>query len=326
MTNSDEPIVGIPLGDPGGVGCEVFVKSFREDATNRYIAIGNIPRLRRAIEICGLDYECIATERPRDVEFSNKTIYAVNLNGETLPPFGSPSRENGRASLKYIETGVELVRKGKIDALAGAPVSGESIEKFTGGPFGDWFKNEFDTEFKVFITMERLTVSHVSSHVSLREAIELASKENVIDTLRVTYRTLEKLGQERPTMAVAGLNPHASDGGLLGNEERDQIAPAVKECCDQGMDVVGPESPDTVFVRALNDEFDCVVAMYHDQGHIPFKTLAMRDDIQGAAILMKAPVPYATPNHGTAFDIAGQGEAGHGSMLKAMQLAHDLAK
>jgi len=168
-----------------------------------------------------------------------------------------------------------------------------------------------------------LRVSHVSTHVPLREACDLVTEEAVLDTIRVTDEALLRLGVSEPRIAVAGLNPHASDGGLLGDEEAAAIGPAVERAREEGIEVFGPESPDTIYVRAADGAADCVVSMYHDQGHIPIKMLGFSqgDAVSGVNVTAGLPIMRTSVDHGTAFDIAGEGIASPQSLVDAVEVA-----
>jgi 4-hydroxythreonine-4-phosphate dehydrogenase len=173
-----------------------------------------------------------------------------------------------------------------------------------------------------------LRVTHVSTHVPLREAISLVTTDRVASIIEVTDDALRELGIESPTIAVAGLNPHAGEDGLLGTEDGEEIAPAVERARRDGIDVEGPFPPDTVYVRAASGEFDCVVSMYHDQGHIPIKTFGFSEGgaVSGVNMTIGLPIVRTSVDHGTAFDIAGEGVASPRSMVDAVRVASEAAR
>jgi 4-hydroxythreonine-4-phosphate dehydrogenase len=176
--------------------------------------------------------------------------------------------------------------------------------------------------YSMMLVHDDLRVTHVSTHVPLREACDLVTTENVLETIRVTDEGLRTLGVADPTIAVAGLNPHASDGGLLGEEDAEAIAPAVERARAAGIDAFGPESPDTVYVRAAGGAADCVVSMYHDQGHIPIKMLGFGEGaVTGVNVTIGLPIVRTSVDHGTAFDIAGEGVADPTSLVDAVEVA-----
>jgi 4-hydroxythreonine-4-phosphate dehydrogenase len=175
---------------------------------------------------------------------------------------------------------------------------------------------------------EPLCVTHVSTHVSLPSACELVTEDRVLETIRVTDDALRTLGVESPTVAVAGLNPHAGDGGLIGDTDAAAIAPAVDRASKAGIDAVGPESPDTVYVQAADGAYDCVVSMYHDQGHIPIKMLGFSggEAVSGVNVTIGLPIIRTSVDHGTAFDIAGDGVASETSLVDAVSVAAEMAR
>ena len=175
---------------------------------------------------------------------------------------------------------------------------------------------------------EPLRVTHVSTHVPLREACDLVTAESVGSTIDVTDGALRDLGIAEPSIAVAGLNPHASDGGLMGEADDAEIRPAVESARERGIDAEGPESPDTVYVRAAGGEFDCVVSMYHDQGHIPIKMLGFSggEAVSGVNVTIGLPIVRTSVDHGTAFDIAGEGVASETSLVEAVEVAAEMAR
>jgi 4-hydroxythreonine-4-phosphate dehydrogenase len=201
--------------------------------------------------------------------------------------------------------------------MAGSEYAGHT------GMLADYTNTE---EYSMMLVEDGLRVTHVSTHIPLRDACSLLI-EDVESTIRVTNEALCQLGFDKPTIAVAGLNPHASDGGLLGDEEAETIEPAVERMAENGIDVTGPYPPDTVYVRAAAGEFDCVVSMYHDQGHIPIKMLGFsggNDAVSGVNVTIGLPIIRTSVDHGTAFDIASEGVASEQSMLDAVAVAVDM--
>nr|MBA3471652.1 4-hydroxythreonine-4-phosphate dehydrogenase PdxA [Rubrobacter sp.] len=219
----------------------------------------------------------------------------------------------------------ELALEGSVGAIATAPLNKEAMHM--GG-----YKYPGHTEilaeltgtkdFAMMLQTEELRVIHVSTHVSLREAIDRVSKERVLTVIHLARDALAKIGVEEPKIAVAGLNPHAGENGLFGDEDTEHIAPAVAEAREEGIDVTGPHPPDTVFAKARKGEFDMVVVQYHDQGHIPIKLMGFEG---GVNVTVGLPFFRTSVDHGTAFDIASTGRADHSSMRTAIELARDLA-
>jgi 4-hydroxythreonine-4-phosphate dehydrogenase len=234
---------------------------------------------------------------------------------------GRVSAEAGRAAYQYIEAAVGLARAGTAAAVVTAPINKEAL-----GAAG--LTHAGHTEIladlcgvkgvAMMLVAGRLRVSHVSTHVSLRGAIERVTIPRILEVVRLTRDALRRLGVGGPRIAVAGLNPHAGEGGLFGSEERETIAPAVAAARAEDIDARGPFPPDSVFFRASQGEFDAVIAMYHDQGHIPVKVLGF---YEGVNVTLGLPIIRTSVDHGTAFDIAGTGRADEQSMVAAIRLA-----
>jgi 4-hydroxythreonine-4-phosphate dehydrogenase len=241
-------------------------------------------------------------------------------------PIGSDSEESGRAAALFIEKAVDLWRRGHIDAICTAPISKRAMAlagyKFPG-----------HTEFLAKLTNTArvamsffagdLRVVLLSTHMSLFDAIGQVTRERLTDLIAFSSGELKKLLGRDPKIAVAGLNPHASEGGMFGSEEGSQIIPAIETCREQlGIDVTGPFSPDTIFIRGHRGEFDAVIALYHDQATIPVKALAFGSAVN---VTLGLPMIRTSVDHGTAFDIAGKGLADASSLIAAIELAAELA-
>lgn len=330
MTDA-EPTVGVTMGDPAGIGPEVIVKAYRQLLEfGRPIVIGDADVLAEAAAVCDIDLAIDRVKTVNDAQFSPDAIPVLNLdNVETLAP-GEVRKEYGAASLEYIERAIELAQGGEIDGITTAPINKQATKQAGStyaGHTGLLADRTDTTEYAMMLIESDLRVTHVSTHVPLREACEQVTMSSVLSTIRLTADALSNLGVEDPTVGVAGLNPHASDGGLLGDTEAVEIGPAVEEAQDNGIDAVGPESPDTVYVRAAQGEFDCVVSMYHDQGHIPIKMLGFSSGqaVSGVNVTVGLPIIRTSVDHGTAFDIAGTGVASEQSLLDAFDVAVEMA-
>jgi 4-phospho-D-threonate 3-dehydrogenase / 4-phospho-D-erythronate 3-dehydrogenase len=238
----------------------------------------------------------------------------------------------GRAAYEYIERAVALARRGEIDAIVTAPVNKEALAAAGVQHSGhtEILAQLTDTrDFAMLLMGKALKVIHVTTHVALRRVPDLVTRERVLRTIRLAQRTLEGLGRPRGRIAVCGLNPHAGEDGLFGDEEKTSIAPAVAAARADGLDVTGPLPADTLFSRARGGEFDIVVAMYHDQGHIPVKTLGFEYDeatktwtgLSGVNVTIGLPFLRVSVDHGTAFDRAWKGIANHESMVEALDVA-----
>jgi len=324
------PVVGITMGDPAGIGPEVIAKAYPKlRQTSSPIVIGDASVIADAIEVVesSLGVESVASVD--DATFSAEAIPVLDADNVDELVRGEVREEYGAASLEYVEQAIELDTAGDIDAITTAPINKQAT-KLAGSAYAGhtgMLADYTDTEnYTMMLVEDELRVTHVSTHVSLREACDLVTTENVLDTIRLTADALRDLGIDSPSVGVAGLNPHASDGGLLGDEDAAEIEPAVEQAREAGIDAIGPESPDTVYVRAASGEFDCVVSMYHDQGHIPIKMLGFAGGsaVSGVNVTVGLPIIRTSVDHGTAFDIAGQGIASEQSLLDAVDVAVEM--
>ena len=332
----DTPTVAVTMGDPAGIGPEVVVAAYSDLlADARPVVVGDADVLRRAVEVVGSDLTVSAVETVADapVDPDPGTLPVLdldNIDAASLA-YGEVREAYGAAALAYIERAIELATAGDVDAIATAPINKQAT-RLAGSEYAGhtgMLADATDTEtYAMMLVEDDLRVTHVSTHVPLVEACDLVTTGAVFDTIEVTVDGLRDLGVEDPTVAVAGLNPHASDGGILGTAEQSDIRPAVERAREAGYDVVGPESPDTVFARAAGGAADCVVAMYHDQGHIPIKMLGFASDeaVSGVNVTVGLPIVRTSVDHGTAFDIAGEGKASPASMVDAVALAARIAR
>ncbi|MCS6952174.1 MAG: 4-hydroxythreonine-4-phosphate dehydrogenase PdxA [Bryobacterales bacterium] len=308
-------VIAITIGDPAGIGPEVVVKALA-DAGVAPLAdwkiIGDAAVVERACELTGI-------RLPPNAEICD--LQALDPDGWRP---GQLSAACGRAALAYIREAVRLCLEGRAQALTTAPVNKEAItlagEAFTG-------HTEYIAalcgapESRMLLAGSRLRVVHVSTHVALRRACELDTAR-ILRTIELGGEAMSRLGFARPRIAVCGLNPHAGEHGLFGDEDVRSILPAVEQARGRGWDCHGPLPGDTVFLRALREEFDLVVAMYHDQGHIPAKLV----DFEGTVnVTLGLPIVRTSVDHGTAFDIAGQNVANPANMKAALRLAVRMA-
>jgi 4-hydroxythreonine-4-phosphate dehydrogenase len=326
MRNS-QSVVGITMGDPAGIGPEIIVTAFERLAeTCHPVVIGDRDVIEAAIDICDQSLTTVTIDNPRGESPAADVIPVIDIDNIQEIRRGLVREEYGHASLEYIEHAIELATGGQIDAMTTAPINKQAT-KLAGSSHaahtGMLAAHTNTEEYAMMLIEENLRVSHVSTHVPLREACELITTEHVTETIELTHAALQRLGIEEPSIAVAGLNPHASDGGLLGTEEQQEINPAVAVAQQNGVAVSGPESPDTVYVRAARGEFDCVVSMYHDQGHIPIKMLGFAGGaaVSGVNVTIGLPIVRTSVDHGTAFDIAGEGVASEQSLIDAVEVA-----
>ena len=322
------PRIGITMGDPAGIGPEVVLKAVAEDEIRRAcipVIIGDAQLLAHTARTLDLQsgYDIVRAGEPFP-EHSEPVIYHLdNISGLIEP--GIESGAAGKAAGGYIEAAVELCAAGSIDAVATAPINKRAL--FLGG-----YSFPGHTEFFAHLTgaeeyamafvAGNLRIVLLSTHVPLSEAIRLVERDRIVKRINLANRELQRWGIERPRVAVAALNPHGAEGGLFGVEEASEIMPAIDACRRDDINVQGPFSADTVFLRASRGEFDAVIACYHDQAMIPVKCLSFGEAVN---VTLGLPFIRTSVDHGTAFDIAGKGLAEHSSMVAAIKLAADLS-
>ncbi|MEO6051825.1 MAG: 4-hydroxythreonine-4-phosphate dehydrogenase PdxA [Pyrinomonadaceae bacterium] len=313
---SDRPVIGITMGDAAGIGPEIVLKALADNnlrAACRCVVIGDAAFLRRA-----------AHDLDLREGFDGIEIFDLkNLPDEFET--GVDAAVTGEASAEYIKAAVDLWREKKIDAICTAPISKKAISL---GGYDFPGHTEFlasmtnTTEFRMSFFADKLRVVLLSTHIPLIAAIELIKTDGLIDLIKFADRELGKLLDKKVSIAVAGLNPHASEGGMFGSDEKDEITPAIEYCKTRlGVNVSGPYSPDTIFLRGYKGEFDAVVALYHDQATIAVKSLSFGS---GVNVTLGLPLIRTSVDHGTAYDIAGKGVADASSMISAIKLAGEL--
>lgn len=306
--------IGITMGDPCGVGPEICVRALFDmsaDDRAKTLIYGNLATLNAARDALGLAIDL------------DPHVVDIEIEGAPLP-WGRLSAVAGDAAFRFIEKAVRAAEAGTIDCIVTAPINKEALNlagHHYDGHTGMLRSLTGSTAAYMLLASERLKVIHVSTHVSLQEAIRRATTERVLATIRAGNAHLKRIGYSRPRIAVAGVNPHCGENGLFGTEDDDQIAPAVAAARAEGIDVEGPISADTVFHRAYSGAFDLVVAQYHDQGHIPIKLVAFDTAVN---VSVELPIDRTSVDHGTAFDIAGKGIANHGNMNSAIAYARKL--
>ncbi|GAA0365619.1 D-threonate 4-phosphate dehydrogenase [Alkalibacterium iburiense] len=313
----------ITMGDPAGIGPEIAMKGLMNNETyrNNTLIIGSEKVLRYYSDLLKNPYPLNVISEPEAFEKDKiNLIHAVDLSMEDFT-IGEVSGIAGDAAYRYLERAIALAVEKRIEAVITGPLNKEALHK--GGHYYDGHTEIFTdlTGTKTYAMMlwsEFMSVVHVSTHVSLREATDRVKKDRVMDCIKLGHDAIKQMGVDNPKVAVAGLNPHAGESGLFGHEDRDEIAPAVEEAKANGYNVSGPLPPDTVFLQASKGVYDIVVAMYHDQGHIPMKLLAFDS---GVNITLGLPIIRTSVDHGTAFDIAGQGIASEKSMIHALKVS-----
>jgi 4-phospho-D-threonate 3-dehydrogenase / 4-phospho-D-erythronate 3-dehydrogenase len=311
----DRPVIALTMGDPGGIGPEIILKALRDADVSplaRWIVVGDSRVLRLAELIVGCPLEGAEI---RDV----LTLRDINDFA-----FGRLDASSGAAGVEYVRIATEMCLAGQADAMVTAPLNKEAVT-LSGRPFSGHTEYIAElcgaTESRMLLASERLCTIHVSTHVSLRKACDL-NTDRILRTIKLGHEAMKLLGFENPRVAVCGLNPHAGEHGLFGAEDERFIAPAVENARSAGIQCSGPYAGDTIFLQASRGAYDLVVAMYHDQGHIPMKLL----DFEGTVnVSLGIPIIRTSVDHGTAFDIAGTNKADASSMKQAMRMAARMA-
>jgi len=332
-------LLALSMGDPCGIGPEIIARAVAGPLPARCVVIGDLATLRRAIAQCGLALPVARLDAPEEAHDVPAGCLAL-WQPAGLPAAlagleqGQVHADAGRAAIACIEAGAALARTGRVAALVTAPIHKQAL-----AAAGSTFPGHTEMlqalaagdsglpEVRMMLANDELRVVLVTIHVGLKRAIELLDAPRIVQTIRIAHRAALAWGQPAPRIAVAGLNPHAGEGGLFGDEEARIIEPAVRAARGEGIDATGPYAPDTVFMRARNapghpGEFDLVIAMTHDHGLIPVKYLGVE---RGVNVTLGLPFVRTSPDHGTAFDIAGTGRADPSSLRSAISMAQELA-
>ncbi len=345
-----KPIVGITMGDPAGNGPEITIKALgHEDVYERChpIVVGDAKILEQAARFVGrTDIKIHVCERVADAAFSFGTVDVLHLPlVEDVNRFeiGKVSVEGGNAAFQCVKKVIELALAGEIDATCTNALNKEAMnmalehykgEKSDGHTHFDGHTEIYATytktkKYTMMLAHHDLRVVHISTHVSLREACERVKKARVLEVIEIADKACKDMGIANPKVAVAGLNPHCGENGLFGTEELEEIKPAIEEAKLQGINVIGPIPPDSVFSEALGGWYDIVVCMYHDQGHIPLKTVGFVYDrekqawksVEGVNVTLGLPIIRTSVDHGTGFALAGKGTSNEMSLVNAVNYA-----
>jgi len=335
------PILGITMGDPAGIGPEISVKALARQEiyqTCKPIIIGDAGMIAKTLRDLSLSFEVNPVHKIEDAKFSHGTMDVYNLRNvdlEKLHP-GEVSDMAGRAAFEAVKTAIDLALAKKLDGTVTGPINKEALNnagyRFSGHT--EIYAHFTGVKKYAMLLVERnLKVIHVSTHVPLKTACDLVKKDRIVEVIQLLNDACIRLGTENPRIGVAGLNPHASDGGLFGREEAEEIVPAILEAKNLGIHAMGPVPPDTLFTMAAGGAYDGCVAMYHDQGHIPFKMIGFNWDeragkmksVRGVNITLGLPIIRTSVDHGTAFEIAGKGLASPDALILAIEYARKLA-
>ena len=331
MTKELKPLIAITMGDPAGIGPEVTAKALRSRQVHdscRPFVVGSADAMTDALRLVGAtELSTRVARSPGEVTEQPGTVWVLdpgNLEYDSIVQ-GQLSAAAGRASVEWVLKAGELAASGQAGAMVTAPINKEAGRLAGYKDIGhmELLQSQAGaTQVATMLVARTLRVVHLTTHRSLRVACDYVTRENVVAKIELTHECFRKWGFPSPKIAVAALNPHASDGGLLGDEEERQIAPAVEEARARGIDAIGPVPADIVFTQAIEGRYDAVLAMYHDQGHIPVK---VHDFAGSVSVTLGLPFIRTSVDHGTAFDIAGKGIASASSMLEALRVAVDLA-
>ncbi len=328
------PLLAITMGDPAGVGPEIVLRALSRPQIHercRALVIGDARILQRAAAWADPSapvrrFEVVA--RLRDAQFDAHRVTVLDLANAPPDacPVGQVSASAGRASVEYVFAACDLALRHEVDAIVTSPINKAAMNL---GGYAYAGHTELLAErtgaakVSMLLVGPSLRVVHVSTHVALEDAIHLVTRQRVTDVIDLAAQACLALGIDAPRIAVAGLNPHAGEGGLFGNQEAREILPAIEDARARGLDVSDPQPPDTVFLRAVRGAYDIVVAMYHDQGHIPMKLLAFDE---GVNVSIGLPIIRTSVDHGTAFDIAGTGRARDESLVAAIDVALQMVR
>lgn len=336
MTQNKKPILAITMGDPAGIGPEIAAMAFAGQhlrSVCRPVLIGNRTVMEKAFSVTMHNLKINSIEEIAQACFEEQQIDLIDLPANTEAiRFGEVSAEAGDLAFRAVVKAIELAMDRQVDGTVTGPIHKGAINAaghhFSGHTeiYAHYTKTP---KYAMLLADEHIKVIHVSTHVSLREACDRVKKDRILEVTRLLNEALKQIGIPKPRIGVAGLNPHSSDGGLFGWEEAQEIGPAVEEARNEGLLVEGPVPPDTLFALANGGKFDGCVAMYHDQGHIPFKVVGFEWDqesgkmksVKGVNITLGLPIIRTSVDHGTAFEVAGKGIASPDALLNAVDFA-----
>jgi 4-hydroxythreonine-4-phosphate dehydrogenase len=338
----EKPIIAITMGDPASIGPEIAVKALLDKhiyAICKPVITGDANVFKQIIDRLGLKATINPVQRVSDAQFEPGIIDVFDLNNVRMDElkFGEISAMAGHASFEAVKKAIELAMSGEVDATVTGPINKKAINEAGHHYAGhtEIYAHFTNTKkYAMLLVEDNLKVIHVSTHVSLRQACDLVKQKRIVEVIDLLHTGMQQLGEKNLKIGVAGLNPHAGDSGLFGTEDDLEIKPAVEEARQLGFEVEGPVPPDTLFAKAATGAYGGVVAMYHDQGHIPFKLNGFKwnkekqqmESVKGVNITMGLPIIRTSVDHGTAFEIAGKGIASADAMILAIESAVQLSK
>jgi 4-phospho-D-threonate 3-dehydrogenase / 4-phospho-D-erythronate 3-dehydrogenase len=337
-----KPFIAISAGDPAGIGPEVIVKALAEEKVYKIcnsFVICDTAIIEQIIEICKLNLRIHRIAKPSEGIYKHGSINVLDINNIDMNKFSFNKVDvmTGKASFEYVIKAIDLAKQSEVDATVTGPINKEAIQ-LAGYHFAghtEIFARYTNTgNYAMMLADKSFRVIHVNTHRSMLESIKNITTGRVLETIRLANNALKQMGISNPRIAVNGLNPHAGENGLFGNEEIEHIIPAIKRAKFEGINADGPHPPDTVFPKMKGRQYDIVVCMYHDQGHIPVKLLGFNynhkskswSKISGVNITLGLPIIRVSVDHGTAFDKGGTGMANHESMKNAIKYATLLSK
>ncbi|MBT3995204.1 MAG: 4-hydroxythreonine-4-phosphate dehydrogenase PdxA [Chloroflexi bacterium] len=329
-SNSELPVLLITMGDPAGVGPEVTVRGVAEEIPRGRVipvVVGDARVVRRAADKWTTDLTVNSVESPRDADVDSGVINVLDIANCDPEDFeiGEITAYTGNAAYEYVVRAAELCLSGDADGIVTAPLNKKAMvmagHEFDGHTGLLAHLCDVDTQYMI-LGSPKLRVIHLTTHLSLVDALKRVETDRIVKCTRAANEHAKQLGFANPRIAVCGVNPHSGDGGLFGVEEAEEIAPAIKILRAEGIDADGPVSPDSAYRVAYEGGYDIVVAMYHDQGHIPMKLVGFST---GVNVTVGLPIIRTSVDHGTAFDIAWEGKADHTNMVAAIEYAYKLA-
>jgi len=334
---NNKPNIGISAGDPAGIGPEVCVKALNNAEVYEIcnpVIICDAKIIENALLLCELDLKVNPIKSPDEGLFQFGIVDVVDVPNIDMDSFSfnTVSAMTGGASFEYVKRLIDLTLQKSLDAAVTGPIHKEAIQKagFDFAGHTEIFAHFTDTKrYAMMLADEDFRVVHVNTHLSMLESIQRITQSRVFEVIELAHEALQKMGINQPRIAVNGLNPHAGENGLFGDEEILHILPAIKKAQSLGINADGPHPPDTIFPKMRGGQYDIVVCMYHDQGHIPAKLLGFNFDpkakkwegMSGVNITLGLPIIRVSVDHGTAFDKGGKGEADPGSMIQAIKYA-----
>lgn len=342
MNEGNRPLLAITMGDPAGIGAEIAVKALAEPEVAeacRAVVIGDRRFMEDALRFTGIPLALVTVSRLDECDWRPGAVYVLDRHNADPAEisYGKVSPAAGRAAYDYVAEAVRLALAGEVAAVVTGPLNKEALNLG-----GHHFSGHTEIlahltgtrDYAMMLTEGAFRVVHVSTHVSLREACDRVRKDRVLRVIQLAHETGRMLGIPEPSIGVAGLNPHAGEGGLFGDEEIKEITPAIEAARAEGIRTEGPVPPDTLFPKARGGQYDFAVAMYHDQGHIPLKVAGFQLDqktgrwtaVSGVNTTLGLPLIRTSVDHGTAFGKAGKGTANAQSMVDALQMAIALSR